>query len=132
MRSSSHDSETSTRTRSEPAHTGLSLSLRDFLARRLGFAAAERTTREIRRFLEGSKISEALTQSLATLLLQCDDVKFARLTVPPRTTEERLRKARQLAREIESELTPREPPGPPSGSTPPTDTAQPTNAMEAA
>ncbi len=99
-------------THSEPAHTGLSLCLRGFLARQLGFAATESTSREIRGFLEHSSISASLAGSLIRLLLQCDEVKFAQLTVPPETTEERLQAAHALAREVESELAPPDIPEP--------------------
>lgn len=94
---------------SEPAHTALSLALRNFLGRSLGINALESTTTEIRRRLEGSAVAPATAEQAVGLLRDCDQVKFARLEVAGAETGRRLRQARQLAREIDAGLRPAEP-----------------------
>lgn len=93
----------------EPAHTGLSLSLRNFLGRSLGFHAVESTTSEIQRRLRETPLPPTVAQGTVHLLRDCDQVKFARLEVPESTTDDRLYKARELAREIDLGLRPPEP-----------------------
>ncbi|MCP4654131.1 MAG: hypothetical protein GY856_01800 [bacterium] len=94
---------------SEPAHTALSLALRNFLGRCLGINALESTTSEIQRRLEGRAVASAAAQQTVGLLRDCDQVKFARLEVAGAETGRRLREARQLAREIDAGLRPAEP-----------------------
>lgn len=92
----------------EPAHTALSLSLRRYLGRRLGFQAAESTTSELQRRLRDTPVANAGSQPLIQLFRACDQVKFARQQVAPEATRERLRKARQLALDIEERMRPRQ------------------------
>lgn len=93
----------------EPAHTALSLALRDFLGRSLGFQALESTTSEVHRRLQRTPVPAAVAQQLVRLLRDCDQVKFARLDVPPARTEDRLVRARGLARDVDAGLRPPEP-----------------------
>ncbi len=95
---------------SEPAHTGLSLVLRNFLGRRLAVRAVESTTTEIQRLLRQTPVPPAVARGTIRLLQDCDHVKFAGLNVTEATTDDRLLKARELAREIEEALIPPEPP----------------------
>ena len=90
----------------EPAHTGLSLGLRTFLDRSLGFPAAESTTTEIDRRLRRARIGSQTAESAVRLLRDCDLVKFARVPVGPRLTRGRLRQARELGYEIDRGLRP--------------------------
>ncbi|MEM7585974.1 MAG: hypothetical protein AAF560_21470 [Acidobacteriota bacterium] len=93
----------------EPAHTGISHTLRNFLGRRLAVPAVESTTSEIQRLLRQSDIPPTIAQGAVRLLQECDQVKFARLEVTEAITDDRLLKARELAREIEDALRPPEP-----------------------
>jgi hypothetical protein len=93
----------------EGAHTGLSLALRDFLGRRLGFHAVESTTTEIHRHLHRSVVDPATSHELLRLFRDCDQVKFARQEVPRSTTEARIAQGQQLAEKV------RRTPGPGDG-----------------
>ncbi len=93
-------------TATEPAHTGLSLNLRHFLARSLGFPATESTTREIERRLRRTRVTSELVGSTVQLLRDCDQVKFARATVSANVTRRRLRQARDLGYRIDRGLRP--------------------------
>ena len=93
----------------EPTHTALSLGLRRYLGRRLGFAAAESTTSEIRRRLRRTPIPSEVARGTVHLLGDCDRVKFARQQIDPLSTEGRLQRVRALARAVEASLTPAEP-----------------------
>ena len=93
---------------SEPAHTALSLALRNFLGRCLEINALESTTSEIQRRLQGGAVTPATAQQAVGLLRDCDQVKFARLEVAAVETGRRLRAARQVAREIDAGLGPAE------------------------
>ena len=93
----------------EPAHTGLSLTLRNFLGRSLDFQAVESTTSEIQRRIRQTPLPPAVAQGAVRLLRDCDQVKFARLEVAESLTDDRLYKARELAREIDLGLRPPEP-----------------------
>ena len=97
-------------TAAEAAHTGLSLGLRDFLGRSLGFPAMESTTTEIERRLgrtrppgggQTTQLELETTGDAVRLLRDCDQVKFAGLTVAAPVTRERLRLARDLGRRID-------------------------------
>lgn len=95
----------------EPAHTGLSLGLRGFLGRSLGFAAAESTTSEIERRLRRVRLGpqagdDALWLDVVRLLRDCDQVKFAQVPVPTQVTRGRLRQARDLGYRINRGLNP--------------------------
>ena len=95
----------------EHAHTGLSLGLREFLGRSLGFAAAESTTTEIERRLRRARFEPdtggsggapaPLRRDVVRLLRDCDQVKFARTLVPAQVTRDRLRQARDLGIRID-------------------------------
>jgi len=93
----------------EGAHTGLSLALRDFLGRRLGFHAVESTTTEIHRHLHRSVVDPATAHELLRLFRDCDQVKFAGHEVPRPTTEARIAQGRSLAERV------RRTPGPGEG-----------------
>jgi hypothetical protein len=90
-------------------HTRLSLALRGYLGRTLGFAAAESTTSEIHRLLIARRMPGALVRQIVELLRACDLVKFARQEVGEERAHERLAAARQLARETETWARPVEP-----------------------
>ncbi len=92
----------------EPAHTGLSYVLRNFLGRKLSLQAVESTTTEIQRLLRQTSVPPAIAQGTVRLLQDCDHVKFARREVAETTTDDRLLRARELAREIETALQPPE------------------------
>ena len=91
----------------EPSHTALSLGLRRYLGRRLAFQAVESTTSEIQRRLRETPVGSSRSATLVELLRACDQVKFARKEVGPEVTRERLRRGRDMAREIEDLLRPR-------------------------
>ncbi len=99
----------------EPAHTGLSLALRNFLGRGLGFNAAESTTTEIQRHLRTAPLEPAvaghgaptpLRRDVVGLLRACDQVKFAQAPVPAPVTRGHLREARDLGYKIDRCLKP--------------------------
>lgn len=92
---------------SERIHTVLSLALRHYLERSLGFPAAEHTTTEIRRDLRATPLARDLQRDLLDLLRRCDDVKFARRTVPAAIARERIERVRKLADRVEEPLRPR-------------------------
>ncbi len=92
----------------EPAHTGLSLVLRNFLGRSLDFPTAESTTTEIRRRLRATELESEVAENAVELLSACDQVKFARLPVPAQVTRGRLRAARDLGHGIDRCLNPPE------------------------
>ena len=105
---------------SEPAHTELSLALRRYLGRTLDFQAVEGTTSEIQKRLRGTAVPPASIQRAVRLLRDCDQVKFARQEVEERVTDDRIRLAESLAREVEDQLrpAPQEPTEAPDGATP--------------
>ncbi len=88
----------------EPAHTGLSLGLRDFLSHSLGVPAAESTTTEIERGLRRARLEPEAADGTIRLLRDCDQVKFARAPVPAPVTLGRLRQARDLGSRIDRVL----------------------------
>jgi hypothetical protein len=91
----------------EGAHTAISLALRQYLGRSLGFAALERTTSEIQRALR-EVVPSAIGHELVALLRECDRVKFGRLAVEHVVSAQRLSQARGLALQIEQRLRPTE------------------------
>lgn len=95
----------------EPAHTGLSLALRRFLARHLDFPAVESTTTEIQRHLRRQTLPAELGQGAVQLLRDCDLVKFGGQRVEMAVTAQRLENARGLGRRIDALLGPKLPPG---------------------
>jgi hypothetical protein len=97
----------------EPAHTRLSLALRRYLGRRLGFAAVESTTSEIARELRGRRAPASALAQTIRLLRDCDGVKFARERAALPTLAARLSSAEAAAREIETHFRP-EPPALPA------------------
>ena len=90
-------------------HTRLSLALRAYLGRSLGFPAAESTTSEIHRSLLARRMPGPLVRQLVELLRACDLVKFARQEAGEDRARERLATARQLGRETETWARPVEP-----------------------
>ena len=101
---------------SEPVHTTLSLALRRFLGRRLGFQAVESTTSEIQRRLHRSPLAGDETRETLELLRACDQVKFARLEVSEGVARDRLDRGRRLGERIERHFLPGIPVGHGSGS----------------
>ncbi len=100
-------------------HTRLSLAMRAYLGRSLGFPAAESTTSEIHRQLLARRMPGSLVRPLVELLRACDLVKFARQDAGEERARERLAAARQLGRETETWARPVEPvdlAGDPAGS----------------
>lgn len=90
----------------EEAHVLLSLALRRYLGRALGFPAAESTTSEVRRELRGRRVPGAVEARTDELLRACDRVKFARETVARPTLEARVEAAREIAGSLEDHLAP--------------------------
>ena len=90
------------------AHAGLSLALRRYLGRRLGFPAAESTTTEIARGLGSRGLETAIPRRTRRLLGACDGVKFARHAATADELAERRDEAHAIAREVESALAPAE------------------------
>lgn len=94
----------------ELAHTRLSIAVRRYLERRLGFPAAEHTTREIRRDLRSGTLPATVQRDLLEILAACDGVKFARRDDGLDAARARARTAGELAEAIEEALRPPEPP----------------------
>jgi hypothetical protein len=92
----------------EPLHTALSLALRRYLGRALGFPAPESTTSEIQRQLLARRVPPPLARRAVRLLRECDQVKFARQRTTPAAAAERLAEARRVALELEAHLRPPE------------------------
>lgn len=88
------------------AHVRLSLALRRYLGRCLGFPAPESTTGEIRRQLLGRRLPGGLAQQAVAVLYDCDLVKFARHEADRPTLESRVTAVRQLARRLDRHLAP--------------------------
>jgi len=88
----------------EPGHTALSLALRRYLGRALGFHAAESTTSEIGRQLAARDLGRELARGAVQLLRDCDQVKFARRPASPAELAVRVETARGIAAEIDAGL----------------------------
>jgi hypothetical protein len=97
------------------AHTRLSLAVRRYLGRALGFPAIESTTSEITRELRGRQAPAQATAQAIKLLRDCDGVKFAREPASAAALAERLAAAEAAASQLESHLQP--PPLPAAGVT---------------
>jgi hypothetical protein len=98
------------RLRAEPdperLFTGLSLELRRYLGRAIGFPAAEGTTTEIQRQLRDQQLSPDLIRETLALLREADQIKFARRATDPERAGRRLDDAERLARDVEEWLRP--------------------------
>lgn len=97
----------------EAGHVVLSMALRRYLGRRLGFAAPESTTTEIRRQLASRHLPEDASRDAVEILTGCDLIKFAgrrddrgELATALRA---RARQALAAARRVEDHLRPPEP-----------------------
>ena len=90
----------------EEVFTAMSLHLRRFFGRTLGFPAAESTTSEIRRRFLERDLPTDLIKRTECLLRECDGVKFARREVAPQNAEHGLREANAIGMETVSALTP--------------------------
>jgi hypothetical protein len=88
------------------AHTRLSLAVRRYLGRALGFPAVESTTSEVYRRLLALAVPGPLVRRTVELLRGCDLVKFARQEVGESRSRERLAAAREIATAIEEHLQP--------------------------
>jgi|CXWL01.1.fsa_nt_gi hypothetical protein len=97
----------------EAAHVALSLALRRYLGRSLGFPALESTSTEISRELAGRRAPHGAAARLRDLLAACDGVKFARVPADEAVVQARIAAARDAAGEIEGHLAPAPPPGAP-------------------
>lgn len=95
----------------ERLHTGLSLAVRRYLARRLGFPALESTTAEIARRLRAGGPPGLPARGAIELLRACDQVKFARVRPGAARGERRRAEAGELARAVEEALAPAVPAG---------------------
>jgi hypothetical protein len=93
-------------------HAGLSLAMRRFLGRTLGFTAPESTTTEIKRELRQRQMPVELVRQTGDLLNSCDLVKFARREAGPGAVEGRIDGAQSIAEGVSALL-----------STPPADEA---------
>lgn len=90
----------------ERLHTAVSFALRSYLGRVLPFAACDRTTREIRSELRSRRLPEPWVRSCVRLLLDCDQVKFARRQEDRSVADERLDRALAIGQALESRLRP--------------------------
>lgn len=101
-------------------HVLLSMALRRYLKRRLGFAAPESTTTEIRRRLLAGHLPDRVTRDSIDILTGCDLVKFSGRDEDPSAlaTElrSRARTALAVGRDLEAHLRPPEPSEGPSPS----------------
>jgi hypothetical protein len=89
-------------------HARISLALRRYLGRRLGFPAAESTTSEVQRQLVARHLPNGLPNRAVALLRACDLVKFARRPAARSEVERWAGEAEAVAREIETHLAPPE------------------------
>lgn len=90
----------------EPGHAALSLALRRYLGRSLGFHAAESTTSEIQRELAARRLAAPSIKGAVALLRDCDGVKFARRPATGEELSRRVVAALELAAAVESHLRP--------------------------
>ncbi len=90
----------------EKVFTAVSLHLRRFFGRTLGFPAAESTTSEIRRRFLERELPTDLVRRTEGLLRECDGVKFARRKVAPQNAERGLSEASEIGMETIRALTP--------------------------
>lgn len=90
-------------------HARVSLALRRYLGRRLGFPAAESTTSEVQRQLVARHLPNGLPRRAVELLRACDLVKFARRPAARAEVERWAGEAEAVAREVEAHLAPPEP-----------------------
>jgi len=86
----------------------VSLALRRYLGRRLGFPAAESTTTEVRRQLAGRHLPGGVAARCAELLAACDLVKFARRPAAGSDVERWCTVAGEVAERVEEHLRPAE------------------------
>lgn len=93
----------------ERLFTGLSLELRRYLGRSIGFPAAEGTTTQIQRQLRAQQLPPELIRETLGLLREVDQIKFARGDADPQRAGQRLDDTAALARNVEAWLTPAEP-----------------------
>lgn len=92
----------------EEGLAGVSLALRRYLGRRLGFPAAEGTTTEVRRQLAARHIPGGVPERCGRLLAACDLVKFARHPARREDVERQATAAQELADAVEQHLRPAE------------------------
>lgn len=90
----------------EEGHARLSLALRRYLGRSLGFPAVESTTSEIRRELRARRVPAAVEGRTDEILRACDRVKFAREPVARAALAARIEAAREVAGELEAHRAP--------------------------
>jgi hypothetical protein len=88
--------------------TRVSLALRRYLGRRLGFPAAESTTTEVRRQLAARRLPGGVAARCGELLAACDLVKFARRPAARSDVERWADAAGELAERVEEHLRPAE------------------------
>ncbi len=86
--------------------TGLSLELRRYLGRSVGFRAAEGTTTEVQRGLREGALPPELVRETMSLLREADRIKFARGEADRDWAGRRLDDAAALARRVEEWLRP--------------------------
>jgi len=85
---------------------GVSLALRRFLGRTLGFPAAESTTSEVQRQLLARHLPTGLPRRAVDLLRACDLVKFARQPAPGGAVDRWAGEAARIGREVDRHLHP--------------------------
>jgi hypothetical protein len=90
----------------------LSLAVRRYLGRQLGFPAVESTTSEIRQRLRLHHLPTETAHGVTQVLSGCDLVKFARHQDPPGELTGRADRAQQLARALDRHLAPAPEPSP--------------------
>lgn len=90
----------------ERVYTGLSLELRRYIGRSLGFPAAEGTTTQIQRALRERNLPAELVRDTLELLREADQIKFARGSADRERLGRRLDDAERLVQEVEAWLEP--------------------------
>lgn len=86
--------------------TGLSLELRRYIGRAVGFPAAEGTTTQIQRQLRERQVPPELVRDTLALLREADQIKFARGAADSDSASHRLDDTEQLAQRVEEWLRP--------------------------
>lgn len=100
------EDDTISRIQSTDIHQHLAAVLRDFLMERLSLPLAGMTTAEtIATLVATNRLSADGLQRLHTVLMRCDEAKFAGRSLPTATANEEVGKTRELIRELARQIT---------------------------
>ncbi len=88
------------------AHARLSLALRHFLGRSFTMPAAESTTTELARRLDGHGLEREVVRETVRLLREVDPIKFARRSTTREELSVRVERARSIASDVDRHLRP--------------------------